>query len=235
MTVLKMKSKYIAVSIIVLLFVLNISGCTPANRKRGWKKTTAETAKYEPGRGDAFLFDVKIYRDKRKNSVRLDVYRAGDTLAVFARGYLGKGVLKGLITHDSVLIYFPTEKEYYSGRLSDLVGDNCRELPLEFLLVKLFEKRPVELETKFPRFYITVLDEEGPEQKYRIVAKGCAENIEISYDYKKNRFVPENIDYTNEDGSFRFRAKRRKVRLDISIPAEKFSLEIPPTAQRILR
>ena len=114
-----------------LTFILYLTlGCTFANRSK-WKneRIAAEQKTERPalteGRGDAYLFDLKIYNKGRKNSVRLDIYRNEDSLALYARGYLGKGVLKGLINQDSILTFFPTENQFYAGEINRLLSGNC--------------------------------------------------------------------------------------------------------------
>ncbi len=231
-----MKIKYdnLRFIIILLLGLFIFEGCTLANRKKAYRQIVTEEVVYEAGRGDAYLFDVKIYRDGRKNSVRLDIYRTADMMALFARGYLGKGVLKGLITKDSILIYFPTENEYFSGKVSELIGEKCADgLPFEKLINRLFQKLPVELEDKFPQFYINVISEKGKTREYRLISEECPENIELGYDYKNSRFILNKIDYSNSDETFRFSANRRKVKTNINIPAEKLELKIPASAIRI--
>jgi len=229
-----MKLRFLIAAAFILAFTIIIGGCGFASRKASKEAVIESEFNYGEGRGDAFLYDVKIYRGGKKNSVRLDVYRKDDRLAVFARGYLGKGVLKGLVSPDSVIIYFPTENEYYAGKLSDLIDKSCAEKSsLERMVIDFFVKRPVELDYSMADFYVTVLSDKGKEQQYRLESKNCAENAVLDYDYKENRFLLEKIDFVNRDETFRFKAERRKYRLNIEIPAEKFSIPIPEDASGI--
>lgn len=216
-----------------------LTGCTMASRKRAQKEIVEVEAVFDEGKGDAFLFDVKIYREGKKNSVRLDVYRSGDSLSLFARGYLGKGVLKGLVFPESTIIYFPTENEFYSGSIDDLASRQCPEsLNFEKMIVELFVKTPAELEYIFPHFYLTILEETKKERWYRLESRKCRESIELGYELKEGRFIIGAIDYSrkdesSQDVSFRFKAVRRRSKLNIEIPPEKFLLSIPKTATRI--
>ncbi len=217
-----------------MLLAFIVSGCTLADRRNAGKVIADEEApQWEPGKGDAYLFDVKIYREGRKNSVRLDVYRLGDTISIFARGYLGKGVLKGLIRPDSILTYFPTEKEYYSGKLANLVDNGCADsLPLEFTIIQLFQKTPAEINFDLGDFYIVVENENNSVRKYRLESHSCPQGIDISYTPKDNRFIPDEIIYTSADKLFRFEAVRRRAKLNTKIPPDKFRIDIPSDAVR---
>jgi len=220
----------------ILYFVL---GCTLANRSK-WKnrqitaEQKTEVSVLSNGKGDAYLFDLKIYNNGKKNSVRLDLYRKEDSLAIYARGYLGKGVLKGQINKDSILIFFPTENQFYSGKINKLLKDNCFEnIPFEKLLIDIFKMTPDNIDYSFGETYLSINEEKFDSRKYRLAAKNCSEYIELEYDREKGRLVLEKLKYSREDGKFRLDAKRRKLRLDIKLPDEKFQISIPPTASRI--
>lgn len=186
------------------------------------------------GKGDAYLFDIKIFQKGKKNSVRLDLYRSGDSLALFARGYLGKGVLKGIIFPESILVYFPTENEYYSGNMVDIINGQCAEsFPFEKIIVDLFMKTPPEIEEVYGNFYVNIRKETSIKREYELSSRKCPESIEIEYDLKEERFIPSKAEYKSDDGSFKLKMSRRKQRLNIEIPGEKFSLDIPATAVRI--
>ncbi len=228
------------ISFLILIIVLYLApGCTFANRGK-WKaeKVAAENKTKSPTtlelKGDAFLFDMKIINKGKKNSVRLDIYRKGDSLAVFARGYLGKGVLKGLVNYDSVVTYFPTEDQFYSGKISNLLLANCFEkIPLEKMLVDFFRKTPDKIDYSFGGAYLSVLTEKPGFRKYRLVARDCLEFIELDYDWKNGQFLLEKFQYSNENGEFRLDAERRKFKLNVKLPDGKYKVSIPATASRI--
>ncbi len=228
------------IGFLILIFVLYLApGCTFANRSK-WKaeKVAAENKTESPTtdelKGDAFLFDMKIINKGKKNSARLDIYRKGDSLAVFARGYLGKGVLKGRVNYDSVVTYFPTEDQFYSGNISNLLSANCFEkIPLEKMLVDFFRITPDKIDYSFGGAYLSVLIEKPGFRKYRLVAQDCLEFIELDYDWKNGQFLLEKFQYSNENGEFRLDAERRKFKLNIKLPDEKYKISIPSTASRI--
>ena len=226
--------------LLFLIFGLSlILGCTFANRSKWKTEKIADEQKTErpaltEDRGDAYLFDLKIYNKGRKNSVRLDIYRNENSLSLYARGYLGKGVLKGLVSRDSIITFFPTENQFYSGEINGLLSDNCFEnVPFERMLVDFFKITPDKIDYPFGEAYLSILEEKPGFRKYRLVTKNCSEFIELDYDWKKGQFVLERLKYTREDGQFRLDAKRRKFRLNIKLPSEKFQISIPSTASRI--
>lgn len=225
---------------LLLLFILCLMiGCTFANRSKWKKERIAAEQKFErpaltKGKGDAYLFDLKIYNKGKKNSVRLDVYRKEDSLAIYARGYLGKGVLKGLVNQDSIITFFPTENQYYSGKINRLLSGNCFEnIPFEKMLIDFFKITPDKIDYPFGEAYLAILEERPGFRKYKLAAKNCSDYIELDYDWQKGQFVLEKLKYSSKDGKFKLDAKRRKFKLNIKVPAEKFQISIPPTASRI--
>jgi len=228
------KSKISLFFIITLAGIFGLSGCTLADRPTAEERHPRVKVGVMPGKGDAFLYDIMAERNGKKNSARLDVYRQGDSLGLFARGYLGKGVLKGLIIPNSITIYFPTENEFYRGSIADLLKSNCPDSAIfEKYLIELFAKIPSEIEHSFSDFYLTILKETGHSRDYRLESKNCEESIELKYELREGRFVLEKLDYQTPDNSFRFRATRRQHRLNIVLPADKFSVPIPESATRI--
>ncbi|MEW5922559.1 MAG: hypothetical protein AB1746_01085 [Candidatus Zixiibacteriota bacterium] len=218
----------------IISLTILLSGCQLASRKMAEPSIIESEMHYAEGKGDAFLYDVKIFRDGKKNSVRLDIYRVEDRLALFARGYLGKGVLKGLVLADSTVVYFPTENEFYSGRLNELISKSCSEKNnLEKMLIDLFVKRPVDIDYSMTDFYVNILSDKGEKQQFRLESTNCAEKAELQYEFRENRFILDKIDFSNRDESFRFKAELRKFRFNTKIPAEKMALPIPPDAVQI--
>jgi hypothetical protein len=230
-----MRSFTFASLLLTLLFgAVLFNGCALADRKKVRVKTLELETGYKKGRGDAYLFDIKINRDGKKNSVRLEVFHSGDSLGIFARGYLGKGVLKGLILPDSAVMYFPGQDEFYSGSLIDLIGDDCADSMFSGRIVlDLFDKTPSELSYPLSGHYINIV-EEGPEvRRYWIQSKKCPEEIELEYDLQGGKSVLKRIEYRKSSGDFGLEASRRQIRLDIGIPSEKMRIDIPPTALRL--
>ena len=218
----------------VVIVIIAIIGCSPANRKKSVSIREESVLSLAPGSGDAYLFDVKINQDGRKRSTRLDVYYRPDTLAIFARAYLGKGVMKVVLAGDTGQVYFPTENEYYNGPLFDLLVDECyKSMRFERILYNLFSRLPVEIDDDSVGYYVVVLKESKDLCHYRLESRICDKFLEIEYDFEKGRYVPNAIEYSNDNGTLKLSAKRRSISLNIKIPSEKMSISIPPDAIRI--
>ncbi len=218
---------------IIFLAVIGVycEGCSLASRSRR-SETAPRYAEMTVGKGDAYLYDLKINRDGRKNSVRLDVYYNGDSLAVFARGYLGKGVLKGLLSGDSLRVYFPTENQYFSGSINRLVKNNCPEISaFDNLIMELFRRLPSEI-VALPHSYYLVIDKDKiKSKKYRLISEICGDELSLEYDLRQNRFLPKKITYSNPGRALVITAERRQYRLNITLPPEKFRIDIPAMAE----
>ncbi len=223
---------------IIVLMILAVShivtGCSPAHRKIKVSAPEQSAFVLNPGAGDAYLFDVKINDHGRKRSTRLDIYVKPDTLAMFARVYLGKGALKALITKGRSLVYFPTENEYFSGQLGDLVDNKCiRNMEFERILINLFFNRPVQFDFDSTNFYVVVEHESRESCRYKLVSRMCEKSLEVEYELRDNRYIPVFLGFDADGGSIKIDAKRRKQSLNIDIPQEKFSLSIPGDAAAI--
>jgi len=55
----------------------------------------------------------------------------------------------------------------------------------------------------------------------------------LDYQLNGKRFILDNIEYENEDKTFKFIASKRKARIDIDIPINKLQLPIPDNAVKI--
>lgn len=224
---------FVAVVVLTVL-CLWIIGCSPAHRKKNVSAPEQSSFVYTPGSGDAYLYDVKINLDGRKRSTRLDVYIKDDTLALFARAYLGKGALKAIITKDNSLVYFPTENEYFAGKLSELADGGCdRHMEIERILIDLFHKRPVDFIYDSTDYYVVILHESKESCRYKLVSVVCKKSMEIDYEYRDGRYIPVFLGFSQADGSLSIEARRRSQSLNINIPAEKFSLPIPGDASAL--
>jgi hypothetical protein len=208
-----------------------MAGCAPTRQNA----VPGEELK-NPGteqRGTAFLFDVKVNRNGKKNSVRLDIYQRGDSLSVFARGYLGKGALKGLLTSDSVIAHFPTEEEYYTGKLESLISDSCQfGQNLERILVTIFRDLPDTSDLPSD-ISLRTLEDGKKKKRYHMESGRCPAAIDLQYDYHDKQFILEQIGFALSDNSFQLDGKRRDFRTNVKIPEEKFQVNIPETATRI--
>ena len=214
--------------------LITLGSCTLAHRGRPITAEATPEVQFAEGKGNAYLFDIKINHSGKKNSVRLDLYQSGELLGLFARGYLGKGVMKGILSKDSLIVYFPTENEFYTGKISGLVENPClKSTRIEQLILQFFNSTPPEIDLSNSELYLTVLKEENSLHEYLLQSRSCPEGIRLQYDLNKSIWFIKEIQLTSQDKSFEFFARRREFRSNIEIPQDKFGLVIPETALRI--
>jgi hypothetical protein len=216
----------------LFLFVI-LSGCVSTKREViSAEKESTDIRQHL--RGDAYLFDTKIIRNSKKNSVRLDVYLRNDSISVFARGYLGKGVLKGIISADSATVYFPTMKEFFSGPLNELLKDECHQIrPMESDLIRIFKHIPVKYPEINNNYKISTIEDSDKEKKYILNSLSCSNSIIVDYKFKKDSFVLSGFNYKNSDGTLEIISTLRKYRGNVKISSKKFNLNIPKSAVRV--
>jgi hypothetical protein len=150
-------------------------------------------------------------------------------LGLGGRAYLGKGALKGRLTADSVIIYFPTRGEY----VEEEVADFFRKLDCPLALtgsdiLTFFRRRPMAAD--LPDGVKVVTDEtDKDEPSYVISSVSCPWRIELTYDSQKNGWRLAEFSYDSGDG-LRIEAKRREYRPESSVRMTKFLVDIPPGA-----
>jgi len=184
-------------------------------------------------RGEAYLFDVKLRRDGKPTSFRLEIYQADTITAFSGRGYLGKGALKGIVDKDSILVYFPTLNEYlYESTttlldIKDCVND-LDNLNLLKLLKKLPDDKLMESNLKITSNY-----ENAKKPKFAIFNPDCSWKIDINYDKRepgwriKSFFIDDGHDNT-------IKSERRTYKRNANIPYKRFIVSIPDDAERII-
>ncbi|MCX6826724.1 MAG: hypothetical protein NTV06_05585 [candidate division Zixibacteria bacterium] len=223
--------KYLLITA-MLIAVAFISGCTSMHRNLTTEPEHDQ--KISPKRGDAYLFDITVDRNGRKNSARLDIYQSGDSLSFFARGYLGKGVIKGLLVADSVMAYFPTENQFYSGEIMALLKDSCSgDFRMERLILELFRGVPPEAKEARKHLEITVIKDTPQIKEYRLSWGNGMFEMRLSYDFVKGQYIISGFEYISSINHLRFQAERRNLKQNVTLPPEKFLILIPETAARI--
>jgi hypothetical protein len=215
----------------IAIALIFICGCALARRPHPKIEGETPSIKSTDSRGDAYLYDLTIVRKGKKNSLRLDLYHFGDTLSFFARGYLGKGVMKGLLTPDSLFVYFPTEDEYFAGNIEELADNRCLEgNNVERTIISLFSRRPSEAGFAAEGFYVVAIREADTQCEYRLQSGACPEGIRLLYDFQGGKFAIKECELKTGNKAFNFRAVRRRWRLGANIPREKKELIIPESA-----
>ena len=208
------------------------AGCGP---RFGAELSADEYRASGPGKKvqvEAYLFDAKIRRDGKPTSFRLHLYQTDTVVAMGGRGYLGKGALKGLLTADSIEVYFPTRNEYLHESVRDLLfTSDCTHTMPQLDFPSLLRSLPKEQDfgtglnvhrdnsdREHPRFTLTWTD--------------CAWQLELEYDHRKTGWRLSEVRF--EDGEkVSFTAKRRAHKASTKVDRKKFDLGAGPGATRI--
>ncbi len=221
------------------LLMIALEGCILGGGGRGVALTREEShsanAKLTV---DAYLFDVKFRDNGKRRSVRLDVYFT-DTLALFtARGYLGKGVAKGVWRPDSSLFYFPTVNEFYSGPLDEMTRAGCasggelqRLLPT-FLSGRLLHSLPIDGSLSIDKKTEKTIDATA-------ILGACETPVKLIFDKQAESpffgelFYLKEFSYVPADGQGRVVGKRRILKRNKGLEARKFIINIPTDAKAV--
>lgn len=182
---------------------------------------------------DAYLFDAKVREGGHLRSVRLQIFYADTIALITARGYLGKGVGKGIWRADSSLFYFPTENEFYSGPIDKLTQ-------LECLDARRLQQWLPDLLSTDPRRIIAIegleVDQRSEKEIKATLSLGdCPRPLSLEFNSprKDGRFYLSEVEYRAEDGKKLFGAQRRTLKAQSDIELRKFTLSIPTDALRI--
>jgi hypothetical protein len=207
-------------------------GCGPARRVR--PLDTAEPDRQEKMTCEAYLFDARLYRQGKRNSFRLELFRTDSIMAMAGRGYLGKGALKGWLTADSIEVYFPSTDEYLYESVDRLLSglDCADDLPAVNLL-SYFTRLPS------PAYdttgYRVRLEETGNDEVAALVAaSNCSWQLTLAYKRRSAGWRLESFEF--DDGADnRLTGRLRERRERAKVKAEKFRLTLPEGAIRITR
>ncbi|HOP07164.1 MAG TPA: hypothetical protein PLF13_07735 [candidate division Zixibacteria bacterium] len=219
--------KHALTVLLAALLILSAVSCGPRLSGQAMVDNYVKLAPYGRIRVEAYLFDARIYRQGKPTSVRLEMYRTDSMIALAGRGYLGKGALKGLITRDSVVIYFPSTNEYIrSGRNEFLSSASCtggfERLHLENLLTNL----PNE-EQLAPAAMDGSVDNDRAE--YSIIWPDCDWHLDLRYRERDHNWRIDRVDF--DDGAdIRFKAETRTIKTNTEVDRERFQVEIPVDA-----
>ncbi len=180
-------------------------------------------------RAEAWLFDARIKQNGKPTSFRLEIFRHDSLTAISGRGYLGKGGMKGLISDDTLMIYFPISNEFVWEPVSSLLfHDDCTRGTEQIELRKLLHTLPKQVLSS-SIFDIKTIFKENKAQAFVISSGICIWSLELHYDRTKvgwrlKRFIFDDGDTTVVKG------ERRKFRPRAKIPLKRFQLTIPPDA-----
>ena len=204
----------------------------------------------------ASLLNLKLKGEEGKFSGTVEFfYRQPDTFAISPRTFLGIGGFKATGEGDRLTIYFPGRNEYYRGSFSDFEQSGLWSwgISLNTLLDLILGKSGLTAEeaqyagSDRDLFSYKSEDREWLRQ-YWIDSRNCRlvrslwthkegqEWYRIEYkDFKTHTTVelPREIRIESKANDFA-RLKFRERKFDISIPADRFQIDIPADAQRVV-
>jgi hypothetical protein len=181
---------------------------------------------------EAYLFDAKLRRQGKPKSFRLEIFRTDSVIALGGRAYLGKGALKGLLTTDSLEVYFPSSNEYLYESLSDLFATaECTNTVPEFSLLHLFTSLPDSL-AEMEELNIASDYTDRKRSEFVISLPDCPWMIELTYDRHETGWRIRDFKFDNGN-DITVKAKRRTYKKKAQVPYNKFQLVPPASPTRI--
>jgi hypothetical protein len=216
--------------VIVVALALFMAGCAATHRAPSGEEGAAPEAKV---RAEAYLFDARMHREGKMNTFRLEIFQTDSILGLGGRGYLGKGVLKGWLTRDSLEAFFPTVNEWVYASVGGLLASSdCPVNVPDVNLLSLFTTLPDSM--VLPEGIVLQSDyEDSNHPKFSLFMSNCSWRIDVEYDHQESGWRIEEFFFT--DGvSDDLRTKRREYREDVTVNRDKFELSIPADARRII-
>lgn len=208
-----------------LLFTAVFTSCTTP------PSTVEEEAAGIEVRGEAYLFDARLWQDDKPTSFRLNVYQTDSLIGLGGRGYLGKGALKGWVNADSLAVYFPSVNEFLYENVAELLSSfDCLTALPSFNLLDLFSDLPDPVE--WQDLDLTVDTDEADEATVTIAPSDCDWSATLVYSREDVGWRVE--DFTFDDGDkTRLEAHRRRYNDDAGLEWSHFVVSVPPDAVRI--
>jgi hypothetical protein len=182
---------------------------------------------------DAFLFDARLWRDGKPTSFRLELYQADTIAGLAGRGYLGKGALKGRITTDSMIVYFPSTNEYLRESIPGILGSiECVGATTAPNLAHLAHSLPGQW-LPDGQYLLDTTSASGDERAYSISEANCPWRLDVTYTMHDSTWYVEQIEFDSGENT-RFRANRRTLKTGTSVESNRFAAPIGPDAVRII-
>jgi len=181
--------------------------------------------------GEAYLFDARLWRDGKPTSFRLHIYQTDTLIGLGGRGYLGKGALKGWVSADSILVYFPSVDEYLYEDMAELISSfDCASPLVSFNVLGLFADLPDPVEWSGEGLTLQIEDSDEP--TYILSPVDCDWTARLVYDDEDKGWRVEEF-YFDDGHDTRLEATRRRYNDDADMDQARFEVEIPAEAVRI--
>jgi hypothetical protein len=183
----------------------------------------------------AALLRVKMLREGRIDDFRAEIFADRDSLlSVYVRGALGKSAFKALLQGDSLLIYFPSERKYFSGWRHDIetgeLHDTRYIVDYLFTLLQGYVALPDSslwsnhIVTKNDRMQLVTDDH----------ADRCGLHVDLSVDRQKFPFQQlRSLELRSTSDKLRINVLVQSSHYNRQIPIEKYTIDLPPATIQI--
>ena len=215
----------------LMAILLSMSGCGQRLRPKLAEEQPAVAEPCAEVKVSAYLFDAKLRMEGKPRSFRLEVFLADSVAALAGRAYLGRGALRGRLTADSLLVYFPSRDEYVEESTTALLSaSECLGSGGEVNLLKLFTSTPDEVLDS--RRFLIAVDASGGRKRCQVSAEDCSWKIDLLYDRDDDSWRLREFAVDN-GRDMKLTAKRRTFKKHTSIDRSRFHVPIPATAALI--
>jgi len=225
----------------LIAFAILLSSCTSGRQRRD----VIDEHRLPQGKvvADAYLFDAKIHRQGKPTSIRLELYVVADTVYIYGRAYLGKGALKARLTRDSLVALFPTEKEYLSDQVSEVISsEDCPDSVVQGIHLARLLTDPPDSESSLSEIisqgrssdYGQPQNEKKKTNRkvYATIDSACKWILQLDYDTRANRQTLVHILFDDGDGT-RINATLREQKPNSSVPKSRVTLDVPADYTRL--
>jgi hypothetical protein len=217
-----------------------ISGCavgTAMSDARGTETALAELAQQqrEELTSYAALLRVKMLHEGRIDDLRAEVFADGDSLlSVYVRGFLGKSAFKALLHGDSLLIYFPSERKYFSGWRRDIETGDLRDTRhiVDYLFAILQGSVAVPDSSSWSNHVV------AKNERMQLVtddrAHRCGLRVDLAIDTQKFPYQQlKFLELRSTSGKLRINVQVQSSHYNRQIPTEKYGIDLPPATIQI--
>ena len=224
-----------ASALFIVLAVLIGSGCSTGRGGRVVSESESKAAGDAKIRADAYQFNARLWRQGKPTTFKLYLYVTDSSIGLSGTAYLGKGAFQGWLSHDSIKVYFPTNREYvYEPIASFGEGAECPAPLASLNLFSVLTTTPDSLSADGAFAVESGYDDsDHPQFTVNSSDQDCPWMVEAEYRREENTLRLRKFDF--RDGrDTRLRGELNRFRGDAEVPVERFRVELPADAVRIL-
>lgn len=219
------------ITMVFFVFPLLLLSCSVGKQNQG-NANLEETIEKREITVEAYLFDVKLRRQGKPTTLRLDLYQTDSVIAMFGRGYFNKGAFRGRLTKDSMLVYFPSTKEYLQESMESLFQSfDCEKELIAVQLLGYFSSPPDSGHIS-QDLNVEKIKQEGKRRQLKVTSANCPWQLLLGYQMKEKGWRIEEFEF--DDGeSVTLKGSQRRYKESTSVPASRMNLAIPTNFNRL--